>query len=133
MVQEQRKIMLSSRELMLALDAYRRTAPQFLPEGEITYCTIFEHGAVKVGMQNGKKAVHPHHLQAEDLLKPMIDFCIKHKIMLPKAGLKSVRTLRGYAVLCVELHTKVEGDALSIAEEQIASANTTVPSSASLN
>jgi len=110
MVQEYRRIMLSTDELASALGIYRRIAPSFLPEGNITRCVVTEYGVVKLTMEI-KRAGTPRQnyltLQPMDILKPVIGFCIEHKILLPKAGRKSIEIQKGSVVLRVELNIDV--------------------------
>lgn len=111
MVQEYRKIILSTDELMLALEIYRKIAPTFIPEGKIVRCSALEYGAVKILLETGegdKKQQNPLTLQSADILKPVIGFCIEHKIMLPRAGRKSVEVQRGSVALKIELTLQVE-------------------------
>jgi hypothetical protein len=128
MVQEYRKIIFSTDELMSALALYRQIMPTFIPEGKIVRCSALEYGAVKVILQTseGEKAQQTSLiLQGVDVLKPVIGFCIEHKIMLPKAGRKSIEVQRGSVVLRVDLNLKIELPELAIQKEE----NSKVPRS----
>ena len=110
MVQEYRKIILSTDELIMALEIYRKIAPTFIPDGKVIRCSALEYGAVKIILESGegeKKQQIPLTLQGADVLKPVIGFCIENKIMLPKAGRKSIEVQKGSVALRIELSLQV--------------------------
>ncbi len=111
MVQEFRRIVLSTEEVEDALEIYRRIAPAFLPEGKIARCNVTEYGVVKLMLETKREGGQPHQtyhtLQALDILKPIVGFCIEHQIPLPKSGRKLIEMQRGCVVLRVELTIEV--------------------------
>ncbi|MGB9152322.1 MAG: hypothetical protein WCD70_04455 [Alphaproteobacteria bacterium] len=107
MVQEYRKIILSMDELTSALHAYRQTAPGFMPEGKITRCAALDVGVVQLTLE--ARAQHtPFTLRATDVLEPAIEFCIKHKIMLPREGQKSIEIRSGLVAIRIELNMQFQ-------------------------
>jgi hypothetical protein len=111
MVQEYRRIVLSTDELASALEIYRRIAPDFLPEGEVVRCVVTEYGVVKLTMEVKREGAPPNQsyltLQAADILKPVIAFCLENKLPLPKTGRKFIEMQRGSVVLRIELNIEV--------------------------
>jgi len=111
MVMEFRKIILSKGELAMALNAYRRIAPNYLPMGKVVGCDVPNEQEVAIDLEVEwepvEKAMMLKRIKLErpKLTDPLIHFCIEHHIMLPKAGKKSALLSQGMPALFVELET----------------------------
>jgi len=111
MVQEIRQIMLTGDELILAIEAYRRVVPGFLPPGKITRCALTEGSVLAVSIEtpcnDGVKTV-TFLLKNFDILEPLIRFCIENNIPLPKDGRKTADIKGNAASLWVALNLSIE-------------------------
>jgi hypothetical protein len=105
MVEEVRKIMLSMDEIKAAYEAYRVTAPGFLPEGTILGCQTREDAVIVSidASSSDTKKQYEVILRGIDVLRPLIRFCIENSIMLPRDGKKSVLIDKTRIVLVIEL------------------------------
>ncbi len=109
MVLEVRKIMLSKGELAMALNAYRRLYPEYLPGGKITRCSVICNTEIAIEMEieraHTELVISKLSLKPVKLTEPMIHFCIDNRIMLPRRGKKSGIIAKGLPALFVELET----------------------------
>ena len=118
MVQEIRKIILTNEELVYAFECYRRMTPNFLPNGKVVACTSFDDGTVNVTVERNtakgsERSEHP--IRGQEVLKPLIRFCVENNIMLPKNGQKSIAIKDGAASLYIVLNLAIEvADPLAI-------------------
>lgn len=95
MVEELRKIILSKDELVLAMEAYRRAVPDFLPHGQILECQTQPDGAllVRVRLAYGSNNQDlEFSFKPADLLGPIIQFCVENNIMLPRNSRKCIKS-----------------------------------------
>jgi hypothetical protein len=108
MPKELRKIILSTEELIEALDSYKRTNFEFLPVGKIVSCEVKANGPVTVGLDiGGGTSVQAKQftVRTPDLLEPLIKYCIENNIMLPRNSRKSVLLGDDQAVLFLQMNT----------------------------
>ncbi len=94
MVEELRKIILTKEEIVGAMDAYRRTVPDFLPHGDIVSCQGGPESTlnVSVKMAYGKNVQNMDFcFKLGDLLGPVIQFCVENNIILPRNSRKCVK------------------------------------------
>ena len=111
MVQEVRRIIFSQDELMAAFECYRRVTPDFLPEGRVVYCKPTDEMTVQVTLEtniDGTAQLQECTIRGVDVLKPLIRFCIEHRIMLPKEGRKTVALQHTSLVICIALTVHVD-------------------------
>jgi hypothetical protein len=111
MPKEMRKIILSTEELVEALDSYKRTNFEFLHAGKIAPCEVKANAPVFVGIksagENTMKTIQ-FALRATDLLEPLIKYCIENNIMLPRNSRKSVLLGDDQAVLFIQINTTAD-------------------------
>jgi hypothetical protein len=109
MVQEVRKIVLSTDELITAYEAHRRMTPHFLPEGKIIGCHMSSNGTVTVTLAQSD-GLPPTFVtfKGMDVVKPLIRFCLENNVILPRDGRKSLSVTEGGATLCVTLNLHVD-------------------------
>ena len=103
MVQECRKISFSMDEVRSALERYQTIAPDFMPEGPAVRCSVLTYGGISViAGKDGSFAQKKYVLTGAELLKPMIGFCIDHKIMLPREAQKAIEFQKDTVVLRID-------------------------------
>jgi hypothetical protein len=110
MAKEIRKVKVSGGELAMALNAYRRLEPEYLPPGKVVHCDVHEDTeAVEIEIE---QAAMRHEcerkkfsLPLSKITEPLIYFCIDHHIMLPRRGKKSGIVSDGNPALFIELET----------------------------
>lgn len=109
MVQELRRIILDCNELTAALECYQRLANDFLPDTKILNCRTSGEKTVEVKIQTLQADAEPTTIQLtpEDLLFPMIRFCIEGNIMLPRDGGKTVMIGEDKVALCIALNSNI--------------------------
>ncbi len=94
MVEELRKVILTKEEILTAMDTYRRSVPDFLPHGDIV---AYNEGPestliVCVRMAYGKNVQNmDFSFKLNDLLGPVIQFCVENNIILPRNSRKCVK------------------------------------------
>lgn len=93
MAEDCRRITLTPKEFLSALDSYRRSAQGFLPFGEILNYQIQPDETVSIFVRtvygkNVNELVLTYKLG--DLLPVLVRFCAENNISLPDAGRKSV-------------------------------------------
>jgi len=109
MVLEVRKIILSKGELAMALNAYRKISPNYLPMGKVVGCDVTNDQEVAIDLEveweQVEKAMMLKRIKLErpKLTDPLIHFCIDNRIMLPRQGKKSALLTGGLPMLFVEL------------------------------
>jgi hypothetical protein len=90
-------------EVRFALERYQTIAPEFMPEGPAVRCNIITHGGVSVvAGKDGAPGQKKYQLSGNELLKPMIGFCIDHKIMLPREAQKVIEFQQNFVVLRID-------------------------------
>jgi hypothetical protein len=106
---EQRQIMLSEAEVLQALESYRRTRTDFLPNGDVTGLALKPpprdgsvHLVVSVVMVYGQTR---HTISIEiaeaDVVHLLIRFCLENNIPIPKIGRKSAGIIDGMLALVI--------------------------------
>jgi len=108
MVKEMRKIILSTDEIIAALDSYKRTNFEFLPPGKITHCVLKNGAPVTVGIETmyaNKIQTTEFNLEPAKLLDPLIRFCIENNIVLPLNSRKSALVGEDQAALFIQMNT----------------------------
>ena len=106
MVEEIRKIILNQGELAMALEAFRRTNPQFLPAGKLVHCEVSSPTALKVAIEvvyGSTVQAMEIALESDSLLDPIIKFCIENNIVLPRSGRKIIKIKDNKLVLHVTI------------------------------
>ena len=106
MVQDIRKIGFTNNELLTAFECYGRTTPKFLPGGKILSCNPVDDDGVniRIAMEYGSTVHEVEFIyRGNDVLKPLILFCIENNIMLPRDGRKSFAIVEGRAIVTIEL------------------------------
>ncbi len=104
MVQEVRQVMLNVDEIVAAIHAYRKIAPDFLPEGKITDCKMLNTDSVNITIEIERDGfVRPAAfiLKSTELLKPLVCFCLQKSIPLPKDGRKVALFGENAVMLCI--------------------------------
>jgi hypothetical protein len=109
MVHEIRKIILTKGELAMALNAYRKVEPNYIPGGRVLACDVPNDEQVDLAIEtleeNKIKLKHISLLPAR-LTAPIIQFCIEQHIMLPRKGHKAALLLQRLPLLFIELETQ---------------------------
>ncbi len=111
MVQEVREIVLNPDELAEAIDIYRQLTPEFLPPGRIVQCRATKSRTVTVSVEiirDGFKRVADFSIGQAQILRPLIGFCLKKGIPLPKDGQKEAMIAANIVVLYVTRNVNVE-------------------------
>jgi hypothetical protein len=117
MVQEIRKMIFSSGELLSAFDAYGRTNSKFLPGGKLIACAPVDEDGVrlKIAMQYGSSTHEVEFVyRGVDVLRPLVLFCIENNVMLPRDGKKGFSIVEGQAVLTIELNLDLDLSATTL-------------------
>ncbi len=101
--------MLAKSEVLQAIQAYRRTHPNFLPHGEVAGFTLKPgagdggvHLTVDVGMVYGqtRQTITIEATEA-DVVDMIIRCCLENNIPIPKAGRKSAGIMDGMLALII--------------------------------
>lgn len=93
MAEDYRRITLNPKEFLFALDAHRRSKPDFLPCGEILGYTVLPEESlnVTVKMTYGKNVSElVLTYKFVDFLPALVKFCVENNIVLPGAGRRFV-------------------------------------------
>jgi hypothetical protein len=117
MVQDIRKIVFTSHELLSAFESYGRTTPQFLPGGKLISCAPVEEDGIKlkVEMEYGSSTHEVEFIyRGIDVLRPLVLFCIENNIMLPRDGRKDFMIVDGQAIVTVDLNLDVDLSATTL-------------------
>lgn len=98
MAEYYRRITLTPKEVIQAIDAYRRAVPDFMPAGEITAFTNEADGSIQIGvkMSYGRN-VQEFALtyKPADFIPAVLKFCTENNIRLPESGKRSVQSQGG--------------------------------------
>ncbi len=111
MANEIRKVTVSNGELAMALNAYRRLEPEYLPPGKVVNCDVHKDAeAVEIEIEQtitkAEMARKKFSLPLPKITEPLIYFCIDHHIMLPRRGKKSgIISDDGEPALFIQLET----------------------------
>jgi hypothetical protein len=119
---EQRQIMLSEAEVLQAIESYRRTRTDFLPNGEVTGLALkspprdgLVHLVVSVSMVYGQTR---HTISIEiaepDIVHLLIRFCLENNIPIPKLGRKSTGVIAGMLALIIHSGADIADAASSV-------------------
>ncbi len=111
MAKENRRITLSSEELICAFESYRRVAYGFLPEGTIARCIPSSLGTITVVLETsyGRFTQQTEFtFGGPDILQLMLRFCIENHIMLPRNGRKHLAISDSAVTICIELEIEIE-------------------------
>jgi len=110
-VQDIRKIIFTTAELMTAFESYGRTSPKFMPNGRVIACIPTEQDGIQItiAMRYGSSTHNVDFIyRGLDVLRPLILFCIENNIMLPRNGQKTFAIIDGRATVSVELNLDTE-------------------------
>jgi hypothetical protein len=113
MAQEIRDIILTSEEIVSAIESFRRVTPHFLPDGKILQCAPDVGDSVKIAVETsyGNSTQRTDiSFKMGDLLKPILRFCIENNITLPVGGRKSVVLQNGSLSLHIVL--RMDGEVM---------------------
>ena len=94
MPSEFRQILFSNRELIDAIYDYDRAAQTKLLQGDILSCTPVEEDKVALRLQMMDQAsgeAQVASLSSELVAAVLLRYCIKHRIPIPKNGVKSIQ------------------------------------------
>ncbi len=108
MVEEVRRIILTKEELLIALDAYRRVKPDFLPAGKMLQCKQDPGGAFVLTVEltyGSTKQMLEFSFKQNDLLDPIVKFCIANNIVLPLESKKSIAVEGEKFVLLIHMNS----------------------------
>jgi hypothetical protein len=112
MAKEIRKVKVSGGELAMALNAYRKLEPEYLPPGKVVRCDVHEDSdAVEIEIEQTitraeyQKERRRLSIPLPKITEPLIYFCIDNHIMLPRRGKKSGIVSDGSPALFIELET----------------------------
>lgn len=116
MVEEVRNIIPNHDELLDALDSYRRKTPDFLPSGRIVECKQGSPDTVGVRVE-ADGVMKDHTLDLQDLLEPLIRFCLENNIKLPRKSKKTVKLKDKRITLHIHIEDSI-GEAISLSSGQ---------------
>jgi hypothetical protein len=111
MVQELRRIILSKKELIAALESHNRMVPNFLPAKRIYDLSAAGNDSIAIELQ---ASMDDYQLSAQliirdtRLLMPVIRFCIENNVWLPAGGHKSIEIIGDGVALCVAIDTDID-------------------------
>jgi hypothetical protein len=108
MVEEVRRIILTKDELLIALDAYRRVKSDFLPAGRMLQCKQAGDGVFVVSVEltyGSTKQMLEFSFKQNDLLDPVVKFCMANNIVLPLDSKKCMTVEGEKFVLLIHMNT----------------------------
>jgi hypothetical protein len=105
---ENREIILSQEELLLAVGSYTRTHPTEYPPGRVVAadCRSTSEGVVvdaQINPPNSGDQVIKSQLVGDAVIEMLVRFSAEHNIPIPRAGRKSVRMADSGLVLAITL------------------------------
>lgn len=116
MALEIRRIILAQDEVLAALKSYRRTNPDFLPQGDIVECKVNPDVTLtaKLKMSYGKsEQIAEFPCDTATLTEILIRYCIENNVPIPRRGRKTAVHHGGHAALEIRLAGEAAIDSIS--------------------
>jgi hypothetical protein len=107
MPRELRQIILARDEVIGAIDSYRRTSPQALPQGDVLSYSANANGGLRIGMKlsyGSTQQVLDIDLDGPQIVQLLAKFCIENNIMLPRNSEKSYKLVNDELILIIRIN-----------------------------
>lgn len=107
MPRELRQIILTKDEVVSAINSYKRTSPEALPQGDVLSYSANTNGGIKIGMKIYYGANEQNldiDLNGTHIVQLLAKFCIENNIMLPRNAEKSFKLVNDELVFIIRIN-----------------------------
>jgi hypothetical protein len=107
MPREIRQIILTKEELVGAINSYKRTSPEALPQGDVLSYAVNPNGGLKLRMKiyygaSGQQIEID--LDERHVIQILVKFCLENNIMLPRNSSRSYKVINEEFVLIIKIN-----------------------------